>query len=203
MPVHFCREIDGEIVWQYWAQRGLLILSAILACFLAYLLVRNVSSVSSPTAIPPGTIDQADAKIAKFSFKQTQGDRVQWQVEAREARLFEEERKAVLENVVVTLFGSEGKEMTIEGEEGSLDTETKNFQLANKTEPLVISTGSGYTIYTNHLAWSDHTREIRTNDSVRIVGHGLEVTGRGFLGHLDTEEFQVLEDVHVDFSPLS
>jgi hypothetical protein len=29
------------------------------------------------------------------------------------------------------------------------------------------------------------------------------VTGRGLLGHLDREEFEVLEDVHVDLVPAS
>jgi lipopolysaccharide export system protein LptC len=91
----------------------------------------------------------------------------------------------------------------VTGDEGVLNTETKNFLLSNRSEPLVIHTESGYVIYTNHLAWTDETREIRTQDAVRIVGHGLEVTGRGLIGHLDREEFDVLEDVHVDLAPAS
>jgi len=31
----------------------------------------------------------------------------------------------------------------------------------------------------------------------------LQVTGRGLLGKMDTEEFQVLDDVHVDVVPAS
>ena len=33
--------------------------------------------------------------------------------------------------------------------------------------------------------------------------HGLQVTGRGLLGKMDTEEFQVLDDVRVDVVPAS
>ncbi len=171
-----------------------------LACFLIYLLMTNATSVPPPTAIVPGTIDQADAIISRFTFTQTKGDRVQWQVDAKQARMFEREKKAVLDNVTVTLFGLQGKELTVQGDEGSLDTESKDFLLANRSEPLVIHTQSGYVIYTNHLMWTDQTREIRTKDPVRIIGHGLEVKGRGLLGHLDTEEFEVLEDVHVDLA---
>lgn len=148
-------------------------------------------------------MDKADAMISKFTFTQTKGDAVQWQVDAQEARLFDQEKRAMLQNVAVTLFGQQGKELTVTGDEGILDTETKNFVLSNRSEPLVVRTESGYVIYTNHLAWTDETREIRTQDSVRIVGHGLEVTGRGLLGHLDTEKFEVLEDVHVDLAPAS
>ena len=190
-------------MWQRWVQRGLLTLSAVLACFLIYLLVTNSTMVSAPTPAASGSMDTADATISMFTFTQTKGDTVQWQVQAQEARLFERDKRAMLQVVAVTLFGQQGKELTVTGDEGTLDTETKNFMLANRSAPLVIRTESGYVIYTNHLTWTDQTREMRTQDPVRIVGHGLEVTGRGLLGHLDREEFEVLEDVHVDLAPAS
>lgn len=190
-------------MWQRWIQRGLFALSASLACVLAYLLITNSNSAPPPKVMAPGAIDQADATISQFTFTQTKGDAVQWQVQAQQARLFEQDKRAVLKTVAVTLFGLKGKELTVNGDEGTLDTESKNFVLANKTEPLVVHTESGYVIYTNHLAWTDQTREIRTQDPVRIIGHGLVVTGRGLLGHLDREEFEVLEDVHVDLAPAS
>ena len=190
-------------MWQRLVRRGLLTLSVVLASFLAYLLMTNSTPISTPTTVAPGSMDQADAIISQFTFTQTKGDTVQWQVQAEKARLFERDRRAILQVVAVTLFGQQGKEMTVTGDEGTLNTETKNFVLANRLEPLVIHTESGYVIYTNHLAWTDQTREIRTQDHVRIVGHGLEVTGRGLLGHLDREEFEVLEDVHVDLAPTS
>ena len=190
-------------MWQRWVRGGLLALSVMLACFLAYLLVTKSALVSTPTTAAPGSMDTADATISQFAFTQTKGDTVQWQVHAQEAQLFERDRRAILQVVAVTLFGQRGKELTVTGDEGTLNTETKNFVLTNRSEPLVIYTESGYVIYTNHLAWTDQTRELHTQDPVRIVGHGLEVTGRGLLGHLDREEFEVLEDVHVDLAPAS
>jgi len=190
-------------VWQWLAQRILLGLSVLLGGVLLYLLLTNSTASPPPTATAPGTINQADAIISKFTFTQTKGDKVQWQVDAQQARLFEQDKKAILDNVAVTLFGVQGKELTVHGDEGTLNTETKNFLLADRSEPLVIYTQSGYTIYTNHLVWTDQTREIRTQDPVHIVGHGLDVKGRGLLGHLDTEEFEVLEDVHVEVAPVS
>lgn len=174
-----------------------------LACFLTYLLVTGSSTAPTAMTLAPGSIEAADATISQFTFTQTKGDTVQWQVEAQEARLFERDRRAMLQVVAVTLFGQQGREMRVTGDEGTLNTETKDFLLANRSEPLVIHTESGYVIYTNHLVWTDETREIHTQDFVRIVGHGLEVTGRGLLGHLDREEFEVLEDVHVDLAPAS
>jgi lipopolysaccharide export system protein LptC len=53
------------------------------------------------------------------------------------------------------------------------------------------------------LAWTDATKVFQTDDPVRIVGNGLEITGRGLLGRLELQEFEILEDVHVDVSPAS
>jgi len=191
------------IMWERIARQTLLALSVALSVFLGYLLFINVDSVPITRSSAPGSIEEADAKISEFTFTQTKGDIVQWQVQAKQARLFEQEKRALLQMVDVTLYGVNGKELTVSGDEGTLDTATKNFMLANKTNPLVVQTGSGYVIYTNHLVWTDATKEIRTDDPVRIVGNGLEVTGRGLLGRMDSEEFEVLEDVHVDVSPAS
>ena len=185
------------------ARRGFLALSLVLGTFLAYLLFVNADTVPVSQSAATGGIEQADAKISQFEFTQTKGDVVQWQVQAKYARLFEQEKRALLSQVDVTLYGLKGKELTVSGDEGTLDTATKDFALMNKVEPLIVRTGGGYTIYTNHLVWTDATREIRTRDPVRIIGHGLSVTGRGLLGHLESEEFEVLEDVHVDVAPAS
>jgi len=190
-------------MWELIARRTLLGLSVCLAAFLGYLLFINGDSVPANQPAPAGPIEQADAKISEFTFTQSKGDVVQWQVQAKQARLFEREKRALLTGVDVTLFGVKGKELTLSGEEGTLDTATKNFVLANRSDPLVVQIGSGYTIYTNHLVWTDDAKEIRTDDRVRIVGHGLEVTGRGMRGRMESEEFQILEDVHVALTPAS
>lgn len=190
-------------MWEMIARRSLLALSLMLAAFLGYLLFVNADTVPTSQSAPPGSLERADAKISEFSFTQTKGEVVQWQVQAKSARLFEQEKKALLSVVDVTLYGVEGKELTVSGDEGTLDTATKNFVLMNRVDPLVVVTSGGYTIYTNHLAWTDAKREIRTDDPVRIIGNGLAITGRGLLGRLESEEFEVLEDVHVDVSPAS
>lgn len=190
-------------MWERVARRALLALSVLLATFLGYLLFKNADSVPSSQPIAPESIEQADAKIMEFTFTQSQGDVVQWQVQAKQARLFEQDKRAVLRDVALTFYGAGGDEVTVYGEEGTLDTATKNFKLANRQTPIVVETTSGYTIYTNHIIWIDQVREIRTQDPVRMVGHGLEVRGQGLLGRLESEEFEILQDVHVDLAPSS
>jgi lipopolysaccharide export system protein LptC len=190
-------------MWERWVRRGLLTLSVFLAAFLGYLLYTRSESSPISRSVSTEHAGQGDARIQGFTFTQTKGDIVQWKVEAQQARLFEEEKRAVLNDVQITLYGVKGKELMLTGEEGILNTDTKNFMLANRTDPIVIETESGYVIRTNHLNWIDNRREIQTSDPVAIDGHGLQITGRGLLGKLDSEIFQVLDDVHVDVASAS
>lgn len=190
-------------MWERIARRTLLTLSLFLSAFLGYLLFMNADSASTTQPAPSGVIEQADAKISEFIFTQSKGDTVEWKVQAKQARLFEREKRAVLTGVDITFYDEMGKELTLSGEEGTLDIATKNLALANQVQPLIVETRSGYTIYTNHLAWTDETKEIHTDDPVRIVGPGIEVTGHGLLGRMAAGEFEILGDVHVDLVPAS
>jgi lipopolysaccharide export system protein LptC len=185
-------------MWERWVRGGLLGLTVVLACFLVYLLATRVESVPSSTLSPPaGSSSRSDAEIDRFRFTQSRAGAVQWEVKAARARVFDAEHRAVLDRVRVTLYGKQGWELKLEGDEGTIDIARKDFVLVNRVEPITIQFQGGYTMTTNHLAWTDEAREIHTLDPVAISGQGLEVKGRGFVGKLDTEEFRVLENVQV------
>jgi lipopolysaccharide export system protein LptC len=184
-------------MWVRLARTGLLALSVMLAAFLSYLLATRVEPVPASSENHAG-LEKADAGIDQFTFTQSKDGSVRWQVQAQRARVFEGEKRALLENVQVTLFGQKGWELKLKGDEGTIDTEKRDFLLAKRTGTIAVELGSGYTIYTNHLSWADDRREISTRDPVQISGHGLDVTGLGFIGKLDTEEFKVLENVQVE-----
>ncbi len=185
-------------MWEIVARRTLLSLSVLLTIFLGYLLFRNAASSPSSGPISVNTIEEADARLGEFTFTQSKGETVEWQLRAKQAHLFEKDKRAVLREVILTLYGGAGDEVTVQGEEGTFNTATKDFVLANQDAPIVVQTRSGYTIYTKRLEWVEAVREIRTTAPVRIVGHGLEIRGRGLMGRIPSEEFEILQDVHVD-----
>jgi len=143
----------------------------------------------------PGVFKDADAGIERFSFVQTRDGKMQWKVHARRARIVENESKAVLEDLQVTLFGDEGVQMILEGDEGVVDTASHNFTLEKREGGIPIQLESGYTIYTNQLQWTDHSREISTDAPVTVHGDGIEITGVGLQGALGTEIFTITKDV--------
>lgn len=190
-------------MWKQVSRNILLAISGALSVFLVYVLGRNAELVPSGGKLSPEALERADAKISEVVFTQSNKDEIEWKITAKQARLFEEEQQARLNDVTVTLYGKQGEEFSVRGDEGTLDIATKSFSLFNKETPLVVETKDGYTIYTNHVTWSNERKEVGTKDPVRIVGRGVEVTGRGFVGRLTSEEFEVLEDVRVALVPAS
>lgn len=171
------------------------------SAFLAYSLVTRSDTTSPSSVTRKETLDQADAGMQQFVFRQTKDGAVQWEVKAQQASLYEERNEALLKTVQVALLGAKGKELTVDGEEAQLNTATKDFVLANRDREIPIQLESGYTVYSNHLKWTDQKQELSTSDPVRIEGNGLRITGVGLLGQLAREEFQVLDDVQVDVLP--
>ncbi len=187
--------------WQQWVRRFLLLLTVVSSAFLAYILLTRTETTSSSVATHRQALDLADAGMEEFVFRQTKDGAVQWEVKAKQASLYEERNQALLKTVQVALLGARGQEMTVHGEEGALNTLTKDFTLSNRSTDIAVALDGGYTVYTNHLQWTDKLQELTTAEPVRIEGNGLAITGRGLRGQLDRQEFEVLDNVHVDFLP--
>lgn len=165
-----------------------------IAAVLALLVGIGVGTPKRAAEIP-GVFKNADAGIEGFSFVQTKDGKMQWKVQARRARIVENESKAVLEDLQVTLFGEEGTQMILEGDEGVVDIESHNFTLKKREGSIPIHLESGYTIYTNQLQWTDQNQEISTDAPVTIHGDGIKITGLGLRGALGTETFTITKDV--------
>lgn len=169
-----------------------------MAGYLGYALIQHTQSHPPAPEMASPVFDAADAKIQDFVYRQTQEGRVQWEVEAQNAQVYEAEHHAVLERVQVRLLGVNGQKMVLEAEAGTLDTATSNFDLHNREKRITIELANGYTILTPHLHWTNGEQAIHTNHPVTIHGHGLTITGIGLIAELRTEQFTVLDDVRVE-----
>ncbi|MDT7043827.1 LPS export ABC transporter periplasmic protein LptC [Candidatus Nitronereus thalassa] len=171
-----------------------------LSVYLAYVVVGHMQTNAPPPSIALPELEEADAGMEGFVYRQTKDGMVQWEVAAQRAEVFEDKQEATLKEVQLRLFGQQGEEMMVDADEGVINTETKDFELRNRQDPIVIELKNGYTILTPHLHWIDANQEIRTPSPVTIQGNGLTITGVGLVGHLESEEFSVLDHVRVQSS---
>ena len=170
----------------------LALLAAILV-FVAAGPARRVQQASAP--ILP---QQADAGLQGFSFTQSKGGLVDWKIQARQAQLFEADSKAVLnDNVQVTLMGADGVTMTVTGDEGTINTASKDFVIRKRSGNLALILNNGFTIYTRRIRWDNQALRVWTDAPVRITGPQLEITGQGMDAFLASREMRVRRDVRV------
>jgi lipopolysaccharide export system protein LptC len=175
---------------------GLLgIIAIVLGAVLVFVLggpTRRVESVS--VAVLP---QQADSGMKEFTFVQSKGGLVDWKIHAKQAQVFDLEAKAVLSDVQVTLAGPDGVAMTVEGDEGTINTDSKDFVVGKHSGDLALVLKSGYTIYTSRINWANQEQRLWTDEPVTIKGPRLEVTGQGMDAFLTTREMRIRRNVRV------
>jgi len=171
----------------------MLALLATIAVFVAAGPARRVPQASSPV-LP----QQADAGLQGFSFAQTKGGLVDWKIQARHAQLFEAKATARLhDDVQVTLMGVDGVTMTVTGDEGTINTASKNFVISKRSGNLALILNGGFTIYTPRIRWDNQALRMWTDGPVRITGPRLEVTGQGMDAFPASREMRVRRNVRV------
>jgi len=169
---------------------------ALLATIVVFVTVgpaRRVPQTSSPV-LP----QEADAGVQGFSFAQSKGGLVDWKIQARLAQLFEADATAMLhDNVQVTLMGADGVTMTVTGDEGSINTASKDFVISKRSGNLALILNGGFTIYTPRIRWDNQALRMWTDEPVRITGPRLEVTGQGMDAFPASREMRVRRNVRV------
>jgi LPS export ABC transporter protein LptC len=144
----------------------------------------------------------ANAWIHGFSYRQTKAGGTKWMVTADQAKIFEKEQLARLEDVQVKLFDGDfhREQLYITSEEGMMNTSTNNFDLVSQKQQTVMTFESGYQVFSDRLTWVEEARELQTSDPVVIRGNGLTITGVGLKGNVDSKEFQLLAHVRAEVS---
>ena len=185
--------------WIRWIFRGI---TLSLTGFLGYVMMQQVQSSYPLPVITAPVFETTDAEIEGFIYRQSENGHVQWEVEAQKAENHETEQHLLLARVQVRLFNKNGQgpQMSLEAEEGIINTANGDFDLRNQEKLIAIELENGYTILTPHIHWADEEQIISTNKPVTIEGHGLIITGIGLIAELKTERLGVLDDVHVRIS---
>lgn len=178
----------------------LTVLVLVMAVFIGHRVFVHIQAKESQALHPPIEKNPADAWIQGFRYRQTQSGVAKWEVVAERAQVFEDQHRAQLEDVTVHLFGKEDTEMTVQAEQGTIDTQTNNFVLENQQDQIVVRLANGYTILSKHLRWVEQSHEFETQTPVVIKGEGFTISGKGLVGNIDQEEFRILDDVRADVS---
>jgi LPS export ABC transporter protein LptC len=152
--------------------------------------------------IPPPVETEADLTLKSIHIV---GDRLglrEWDLKAKAARHFQEEKMTMLEGIEAAFYVKEGGLIRLRGDRGRILHGTKDIELQGNV--VILNTDDGYQLTTEGLHYVYRERQIKSSQRVDIVGKGLEVTGKGMSidlvtgklsmwGRLDTVLFEPLE----------
>lgn len=181
-----------------WARSFFLLLVGVLFLLLAYSFIGGMAK-RGVSFIMEKALSEADSVINRFSFIQTTDGEKNWELRAVRAEAYEAEDRVNLEDVSVVIAASPDLLVTFRGDEGSLNTRTKDFFVSKKEGDLLIHFGNTYTIQTREFKWVEADRIILASGSIRIEGGGMEITGKRLRGDLSTQEFSLVGDVVASF----
>lgn len=147
----------------------------------------NIESGDVPASLEARTITYTESKDGKTL----------WEINADEARFYKDEDRSEFDNINVVFFYQDTYELTLSGDRGVLDNESKNIDLS---ENVTITAWEDYVLTTDTLHFDSVGNEISTDDPITLSGTDLSFHGTGLTFDLENEELFVHEDVVTDLS---
>ncbi|MBI1824332.1 MAG: LPS export ABC transporter periplasmic protein LptC [Nitrospirae bacterium] len=178
--------------------RAALILIIFLTLSLLVILILNGVRQKSLHFVSKEGMRKADIHIGDFSFFQTNKLGKEWELQAKKAELFESEKRANLENIQVTIHSESGMEISFQGEEGTIDTQRKNFHLHNKKKPILITLSNGYRIELLEVDWNNERKEISSDSPIIVYGENWIIKGKNLILKTESEEFVIQNEVEAE-----
>lgn len=137
----------------------------------------------------------AEVRIKELSFAQTEIGETAWTVKAVQAELSEKGKKALLKNVSVTIPYGDGYHLRLEGDEGVVNQDEKNFSIWKKTGVMTVDLDHGYTLQTSGLQWNERQRVIASQGAAHISGAQVEMDGKRIEISVDKQEMTLFGNV--------
>lgn len=129
-----------------------------------------------------------------FRFEQFEDGKVPWRMDARHADLYEN-KEARLREIEIVFKGTNAQTVILQGDEGTLDTESGSAVIRRGTQDVRVKTSDGYLMTTASLIWESGERLVRTADPFKLLGSSLYLEGKGISA--DTELRTIAVDSHV------
>ena len=162
---------------------------------IAFTILRNMTDEERPEASKIAfSLPDADMVMSNVRFIDTRRGKRNWMVESKTARLLKEKDRAFFENVHITFYRKDGREMHLYSNNGELNTDTRNMRAEGDIRGR---SSDGLEFFTSRLRYDYKKREISTDDSVKIIASGFETEGVGMVLDVEKETFRLLDQVRL------
>lgn len=135
-------------------------------------------------------------KIDKVHYSGTKEGRVEWVLDAESAKRSKDDDLTVLNTVTAVFYMKNGSTLTVRADEGRYSESTGDI---NASGNVSVESKEGYSLKTETLRFSTKSRQITTDDPVKITSGGIDIDGTGLLVEIDSGKLVVLKKVKAVF----
>lgn len=137
---------------------------------------------------------QVDLALEKIHYTQNEGGRRRWTLDADSATYQREAGLVSLQNVEMVFFETgRFSEVRMTATEGLFDQQQEQVDVWGEVE---ITTDQNEHFYTERLRYEQKSRQVISDERVRMISPQLELTGEGFQLDLQAGRMSILRDVH-------
>lgn len=153
------------------------LITGILSIFVGYRFISD-----TPEKILTAISEQTAMTINHLHQTATRNGIKEWFLDARSASLAKGGQEALLEDLAITFFTTDQKEIQLTAKEGTLYVESKNLELHGDIDVR----NDQYRLKTDKLQYNHKDRIITVTVPVKISGGGMRFTGEGMTFDLKT-----------------
>ena len=135
-----------------------------------------------------------------FHWTQMKGETNQWVLAAKDASYSNDKSSVTLTEATVAMTTEDGKQVKLTAPTAVLTVNGNHVKRAQLGGGIMVVYGE-YTVTTDQAEFTPDDDRLHAPGVVKIVGHGLTVTGVGLNGHPKTETFELLKQVSTQIVP--
>jgi len=136
--------------------------------------------------------DNVDLQVKDVIYSDVGDSGLKWEIIADNAKYMKNENIAVFDNVKVKVIMQNGRIFSMTGENGRLNTKTKNMELSGNVN---ILSDSGDTLNTDVLKYEFSAQRIYTDSPVTMENKKMQVVGKGMSLSLKNQNMSLLSKV--------
>jgi len=168
-----------------------------IVCFLGVIVVLTLTLSEQKENLKPPPVPKnpqgADILINNFHYTSTNDQGVkEWELKANTASYFQDKKTAGFEKVNVIFYSREGRIFTVQGDQGTLNTEAKDFKLSGN---VVGTSSDGYKFRTESLTYTADNNEARTDKKVFLESPQFNLEGMGMVLDIKNQKLFLLKNV--------
>ena len=132
--------------------------------------------------------------LQEINFVQIKDGVKLWELKAEAVEYQKPKDLVSFKKVTLTYFPKGDKPITLVGNLGNLNTQTKNIFIEGE---VVISTPEGYELKVPFLHYRDDIREISSEGTFTLKSHAVLLDGQGMTMNLDSQKVRVKSKVRM------